>query len=134
MRKILSIWVVLFLLATTGCQKDDFFDKFPPEIMFFQNTKVENADFNQITLTQGTTQYQVKARVSAPFKLKEIKIYVKSGSNETLLNTITTFGSTPTEYFVYQDITGLAGTTDVKFMAWDMDGRLTEKTFKILFN
>lgn len=132
-KKIYILLTVLFF-ASAGCQKEDFFDKFPPEIMFFQNSNVENADFNQVTLTQGTSEFQVKARVSAPFKLKEIKIFIVAGSNETLLNTITSFGNTPNEFFVYQDITGISGNTDVKFVALDLEGRQTAKTFKILFN
>jgi hypothetical protein len=132
-KKIYILLTVLFF-ASSGCQKEDFFDKFPPEIMFFQNTKVENADFNQVTLPQGTAEYQVKSRVSSPFKLKEIKIFVVAGSSETLLNTITSFGNTPNEYFVYQNITGISGNTEVKFVAWDTEGRQTSKTFKILFN
>ncbi len=134
MTKIYRILLVLVFFAALGCQKDDFFDKFPPEIMFFQNTKVENANFTEITLPQTTTEYLVKARVSAPFKLKEIKIFVISGSNETLVNTITSFGNTPNEFYVYQNITGISGTTEVKFVAWDMDGRETTKSFKILIN
>jgi hypothetical protein len=134
MTKIYRILLVLVFFAALGCQKDDFFDKFPPEIMFFQNTKVENANFTEITLPQATTEYLVKARVSAPFKLKEIKIFVVSGSNETLVNTINNFGNTPNEFYVYQNITRISGTTEVKFVAWDMDGRQTTKIFKIIIN
>ncbi len=134
MKKIYRILLVIVFFAALGCQKDDFFDKFPPEIMFFQNTKVENANFNEITLPQATTEYLVKARVSAPFKLKEIKIFVISGSSESLLTTINSFGNTPNEFYVYQKITGISGTTEVKFVAWDMDGRETSKTFKVLIN
>ncbi len=76
----------------------------------------------------------MKARVSSPFKLKEIKIFAVVGNNETLLNTINNFGSTSNEYFVYQDITGISGNMDVKFVAWDTEGRQSSKTFKILFN
>lgn len=134
MTKIFRILLVIVFFASLGCQKDDFFDKFPPEIMFFQNTKVENANFNEITLPQATTEYLVKARISAPFKLREIKIFLISGSSETLLNTITSFGNTPNEFYVYQKVTGISVTTEVKFVAWDLEGRETSKTFKILIN
>ncbi len=132
MQKKISIWLVVLLFAAMGCQKEDFFDKFPPEIMFFQNNNVESADFNEITLSPAVTEYLLKARVSAPFKLKEIKIFLIAGSNETLLNTYTNFGNTPNEFFVYQNITEVIKNTDVKFIAWDTEGRQTSKTFKIL--
>lgn len=134
MTKIYKTFLVLVFFAALGCEKDDFFDKFPPEIMFFQNTKVENANFNEITLPPATTEYSVKARVSAPFKLKEIQIFIISGNNETLLNTINSFGNTPNEFYAYQKITGISGNIEVKFVAWDMDNRQTKKNFKILIN
>jgi hypothetical protein len=102
--------------------------------MFYQNAKVENANFNEITLPAATTEYTVKARVSAPFKLKEIQIFVVSGATETLLNTINSFGNTPNEFYVNQKVTGISGNTDVKFVAWDMDGRKTSKIFKVIVN
>jgi len=135
MIKIYRILLIAVFFALTGCQKeDDFFDKFPPEIMFFQNVKVENANFNEITLPAATTEYSVKARVSAPFKLKEIQIFVIAGTNESLLNTISSFGNTPNEFYVNQKVTGISGNTEVKFVAWDMDGRETSKIFKVLVN
>lgn len=134
MKKIYRILIVLIIFSFSGCQKDDFFDKFPPEIMFFQNTQVENADFNEITLPQATTQYLVKARVSSPFKLKEIKIYTINGDTESLLNTIISFGNSPNETFVNQSVSGITGNTEVKFVAWDTEGRQTIKIFKILIN
>lgn len=134
MMKIYRILFVLVFFTALGCEKDDFFDKFPPEIMFFENAKVENANFNEITLPQTTVEYLVKARVSAPFKLKEIKIFVISGNNETLLNTINSFGNTPNEFYVFQKVVGISGNTEVKFAAWDLDNRETTKIFKIKVN
>jgi hypothetical protein len=134
MIKIFKIILIAVLFTVTACQQDDFFDKFPPEIMFYQNAKVENANFNEITLPAATTEYTVKARVSAPFKLKEIQIFVVSGATETLLNTINSFGNTPNEFYVNQKVTGISGNTDVKFVAWDMDGRKTSKIFKVIVN
>lgn len=134
MKKIYRILIVLIIFSASGCQKDDFFDKFPPEIMFFQNTQVENADFNEITIPQATTEYLVKARVSSPFKLKAIKIYVNNGTTETLIKTIDSFGNSPNETYVYQTVTGISGNTDVKFIAWDTEERQTLKTFKISVN
>ncbi len=55
MIKTIRILLAILFFAVTACQKEDFFDKFPPEIMFFENNKVENADFNQVTLPQDTT-------------------------------------------------------------------------------
>lgn len=132
MIKLYRVLLVLVFFTALGCEKDDFFDKFPPEIMFFQNTKVENANFNEITLPQATTEYLLKARVSAPFKLKEIQIFAVSGGNETLLNTITSFGNTPNEFYVYQNITEISGDMEVKFVVSDVEGRQSTKIFKIL--
>lgn len=131
MIKMSRIFFAIILFAAVACQKDNFFDKFPPEIMFFQNDKVENADFNEISLPESTTEYQVKARVSAPFDLKEIRIYIVSEGAENLVKTIDSFGNTPTEYFVYQDISGITGLTEVKFEVWDKDNRRTTKSFTI---
>jgi hypothetical protein len=130
-----SFWLFLiFAAALTGCQKDNFFDKFPPEIMFFEGANVENANFITTSLPADSTAYTLKARVSAPFGLKEIQVSTISGSSETEVGSITDFGNSPNETFVFQRITNISGNTDVKFLAKDKDGRATEKIFKILKN
>lgn len=102
--------------------------------MFFSGTKVENANFTQVNLGAAETQYTLKARVSAPFGLNEIKVYSIVNSSESLINTITEFGNSPNENFVYQQITGITSAMDVRFEASDKDGRKTIKVFKITKN
>lgn len=133
MKKI--YWVLLLSVTVFfGCKKDNFFDKFPPEIMFFEGTNVENANFITKTLPQGTVSYTLKARISSPFGLKEIQVHSIVGTNETLLNTITEFGNKPNEFFLNQNITGISGNTEIKYSATDKDGRNTVKIFKIICN
>ncbi|MBO9591331.1 MAG: hypothetical protein J7599_00395 [Niabella sp.] len=126
--------VPLVLILLISCKKDDFFDKFPPEIMFFEGTKVENANFVSTTLNKDSTHYVVKARVSAPFGLKEVNIYSTRNGSQNLEKTITEFGTTPNEIFIYQDINNISGSLDVLFTAVGKDNRNTSKSFKILKN
>ena len=55
--KKFQLILIMTMLILAGCGKDNFFDKYPPEIMFYQNADVENANFNEITLAQGVTQF-----------------------------------------------------------------------------
>lgn len=121
------------LVAFAGCGKDNFFDKYPPEILFYQNADVENADFNAIALTTGVTTFMVKARVSAPYKLKEIKIYstVAGTTTDTLLNTYTDFTLTPNVLKVSSTLTNITVATVVKIVATDMNNHVTIKLFNI---
>ncbi len=66
-------FVLLVLLVTLmSCNKDTFYDKFVPEILYYQNADVENADFKETLLASGTIQYAVKARVSAPMNIQNV--------------------------------------------------------------
>ncbi|WP_300602069.1 hypothetical protein [Niabella sp.] len=133
MKKIFLL-IPLLLVLLISCKKDDFFDKFPPEIMFFEGTKVENANFVSTTLNKDSTHYLVKARVSAPFGLKEVNIYSKRNGSQNLEKTITDFGTSPNEVFIYQDITNISGSVEVLFTAAGKDNRNTSKSFNILKN
>ena len=132
MRK-LQLLLIMALVIFAGCGKDNFYDKYPPEIMFYQNADVENANFNEITLAQGVTQFQVKARVSAPYKLKEIKIYKGTAAlpEQTLLTTYTDFQLTPNVLKVSRLIDNIAAETAVKIVATDMNNHVTTKIFTI---
>ncbi|MBO9619933.1 MAG: hypothetical protein J7539_12965 [Niabella sp.] len=125
---------VLFILSLASCKKDNFFDKFPPEIMYFQGTKVENANFTGITLPADSTTYLLKARVSAPFGLKEVKVVAARGNSQDLINTIADFGSSPNETFIYQQITNIKGNMEIIFTATGTDNRVTTKNFTITKN
>ena len=131
MKKV-QILFVLFIALFCSCGKDDFYDKFVPEIMYYQNADVENADFREITLATGVTQYTVKARVSAPMDLKEISIYkITSGNNEQLIETYTDFQLSPKVYKLNKQLSGLTGETTIRIMAKDQDDKTSTKNFKI---
>ncbi len=120
------------LLAFSSCKKEDLFDKFVPEVLFYPGNAVENPDFVTTTLPAGVTEWTVKARVSAPVKLKEIKLYkTVNGGTEELLESYTDFSLRPTVYnlnYVLKDITA---ETTVRINATDLDGKPTSRTFLI---
>jgi hypothetical protein len=132
MRK-LQLFLILALIILAGCGKSNFFDKYPPEIMYYQNNDVENADFNSITLATGITQYTVKARVSAPYILKDIKVFkgTKEQPEKDLLATYTDFTLTPNVLKVSSTIDNITGETIVKIVATDMNNHVTSKLFTI---
>lgn len=120
------------LLAFSSCKKDDLFDKYPPEVLFYENDRVENPDFVTITLAAGVSEWNVKARVSAPKKLKEIKLYkTVNGGSEALLETYTDFSLSPNVYNLSYVVTGVTAETTVKVDAKDLDGKLTSRTFVV---
>jgi hypothetical protein len=129
MKKVFVIFI-LALAAFSSCKKDDFYAKFVPEVLFYEKDKVENADFVTTTLPAGTTQWTVKARVSAPMKLKEIKLY----QGQDLLETYTDFQLTPTVFNVQRVVTGITAETTMKIVAVDADNKSTTRTFIIKVN
>jgi len=132
MRK-LQLLLIVALIAFAGCGKDNFFDKYPPEIMYFQNADVENANFSEIMLATGVAQFTVKARVSAPYKLKEIKVYksVASSPNQELLTTVSDFTLAPNVVKTSNTILAITEQTLVNIVATDMNGKVTTKVFTI---
>lgn len=126
MKKILLL-CSLALAAFSSCKKDDLFDKFVPEVLFYENDRVENADFVSTTLTGGDSEWTVKARVSAPMKLKEIKLY----SNDALLETYTDFQLAPNVYNLNYELSGISQQTIVRVDAVDADNKRTSRTFTI---
>jgi len=127
MKKILFLSLCLF--AFLSCQKDDFFERFGPEVLFYQYDDVETADFISITLPAGTSSYTVKARVSAPNKLAQIDIY----RNDSPVRSITDFSQEvkETEYFLSEEVTNITAVTKIKVIATDKNGKKYEKTFTI---
>ncbi len=132
MRK-LQLLLIMLLIIFAGCKKSNFYDKYPPEIMYYQNADVENADFNSITLASGINQFTVKARVSAPYILKEIKIYkgTTDQPEKELLATISDFTLSPNMMKVSNAIISITGETIVKIVATDMNNHITSKLFTI---
>lgn len=133
MKNILLILSVM-LLAFSSCKKDNFYDKFPPEVLFYEGGQVENADFVTTTLDAGVTEWDVKARVSAPLQLKEVQLFKKTGSgNEELLETYNGFQatSTPTVFNLVYPLTGITAETTVRINAVDLDNKPTSRTFVI---
>lgn len=125
MKNILSLLISVALLSS--CGKETFYDKFVPEIMYYQNADVENADFKSITLARGVTQYSLKARVSAPMKLKDIKVY----KGDQVLQTYSDFQLSPNVYKVNYAVTGVTAQTVVRIVAVDADNKTSTKDFTI---
>jgi hypothetical protein len=131
MKRICLIFSAI-LLAFSSCKKEDLFDKFVPEVLYYPGNSVENPDFVTTTLAAGITEWTVKARVSAPVKLKEIKLYkTVNGGTEELLETYTEFNLAPTVYNVNYKLTGITAETTVRINATDLDGKPTSRTFLI---
>ncbi len=129
MRKVFVIFI-LALTAFSSCKKDDFYANFVPEVLFYEKDKVENADFVTTTLAAGITQWTVKARVSAPMKLKEIKLY----KGQDLLETYTDFALSPNVFNVQRVVTDITAETTMKIVAVDADNKSTTRTFIIKVN
>jgi uncharacterized lipoprotein YajG len=127
MKKILIICTLILLLA--GCKKDDFWTRFGPEVLYYQYERVETADFIEITLSAGITEYNVKARCSAPNELAEIEIF----RNGTFVRSITDFSNEakPTEYFLEELMTGITSDTVIRVTATDKNGKQYTKEFTI---
>lgn len=132
MKKI-QLLLIFASVLVAGCGKSNFFDKYPPEIMYYQNADVENADFNSITLASGVTQFMVKARVSAPFVLKEIKVYkgTKDQPEKELVATYSDFTLNPNVLKISNTISGITAETVVETAATDGNGNVTKKLFVI---
>jgi len=133
MKNILFAFTLIgLLLFSAGCGEEDLYEKYGPEIIFYQyeSEGVRTTEFNSIKLDADQVEYSVFARVSAPFKLGEIKVY-RDGS---LVNTISDFSEEkkPTEYFLKQLISNITATTKITIVATDLDKKLTEKTFEII--
>lgn len=120
-------------LAVFSCKKkDDFMDRFVPEVLYYENDKVENADFVATTLAAGVTEWNVKCRVSAPSKLKDIKMYkTEAGKNEELLETYTDFQLTPNVYHVNYVLENIGAETVIRIDASDLRDHHTVRTFTI---
>lgn len=129
--KRIYIVLALALLTFSSCKKENFMDKFVPEVLYFPNDKVENADFKTITLASGVSNWTVKARVSAPSKLKEIKLYKVTGNGEELLKTYTDFLLSPTVYTVNYSVENISAETVIKIVATDTGDKVTTRSFII---
>jgi hypothetical protein len=131
MKRIILIFITA-LAGFSSCKKDDFFNKFVPEVLYYGGVAVENADFVTTTLATGVTTWNVKARVSAPMKLKEIRLYkTVSGGSEQLLETYTDFQLSPNVYNMNYVLTGITAETTVRINAVDLDNKPTSRTFLI---
>ena len=128
-KKNFFFFSLLLVILCTSCGKDDFFDRFPPEIMFYQYDQVETADFNQISLEAGQNEYVVKARVSAPNKLAQIKVY---RDNEMVL-VITEFNK-DTEHWLSYPVTNISSKVTIRVEAIDRNDHSTVKDFLITKN
>jgi len=129
--RYIGIVLVLALFTLNSCKKEDIMDKFVPEVLYFKNDRVENADFKETTLAPGISSWTLKARVSAPAKLKEIKLYRDNGGGEALVETYTDFLLSPTVYTINYLVEDISSATVMKIVATDMDGKATARNFNI---
>ncbi|RPD41510.1 hypothetical protein [Chitinophaga barathri] len=131
MKKILVL-LIITLAAFASCKKDDFMDRFVPEVLYYEKDKVENADFTTTTLAAGITEWNVKCRVSAPSKLKEIRLYkTEKGKSEELLETYTDFQLTPNVFNVKYLLENIAAETVIRIDAADLKDHHTVRSFTI---
>lgn len=130
--KMKNILFIVMLVFFSSCAKETFFDKFVPEILYFEKDKVENADFKEITLKAGVNKWIVKARVSAPMKLKEIKLFkVAANKEESLLQSYSDFQLSPTVFNLAFLIENISTETIVKIEAIDLNNKTSERNFII---
>lgn len=128
-RCILTIVVCLVPFYFCSCESDNFFDKYPPEIIYYQYDRVETTEFNQITLEQGVTDYTLKARVSAPNKLAVINVYRDA---QLVLNIVDfTKESKDSEYYLSCPLSNISGKVIIRTEAKDKKGNVTVKEFSI---
>lgn len=125
------VLLVCALVGLSSCEKYDFYAKFVPEVLYYEKDKVENADFKQTTLAAGVTQWTVKARISAPMKLKEIKLYRIAGGKEDLVTTYNDLRLTPNVFNLVAAWDKITAETTVKIVATDNDNRVTARNFII---
>lgn len=127
MKKIL--FALVLALAFTGCKDDDFWARFGPEVLFYQYDHVETADFIEITLEAGVTNYLVKARCSAPNELARVEVF----RNGTFVTEITDFSNEAklTEYFLAEQVTNLTSNTVIRVTATDKNGKQYSKELTI---
>jgi hypothetical protein len=128
MKRILFA-LVLALAAFTACQKEDFWARFGPEVLFYQYNRVETADFIEYTLEPGVTEYLVKARCSAPNELARIEVF-RNGNSIKVIEDFSDLVK-PTECFLNEMITGISSTTVIRVTATDKNGKQFSKEFTI---
>ncbi|WP_343704153.1 hypothetical protein [Chitinophaga sp.] len=121
------LFFILALLTFSSCKKDDFYDKFAPEILFYEKSKVENADFVSITLGSGVSEWTVKARVSAPSKLKQVRL----SRNGSVLETYDDLSLTPHVFDLEYRLQGITAETAVEVTAVDMNNKSTTRRFTV---
>jgi len=129
MKKILLVLMAAF--AFTACGSDDFWERFGPEVLFYQGAEVVTADFIAVTLDPGQTEYQVKARCSAPNDLTRIEVFRDGAS----IRVIADFDdATKNQYFLNETVTGTVSETEGKATSTDKDGKTFSKTLTISVN
>jgi hypothetical protein len=131
MKKVLFLSLII-ITVFSACGKDTFYDKFVPEILYYEKNDVENLDFSEVALAAGVTEFVVKARVSAPMKLKEIKVFrIADNQNEVLLQTYNDFQLNPNVFRLNYALKGIAASTTLKVFAIDLDNKSSAKIFVI---
>ena len=124
-----NIFALILLLIFTGCEEDDFWARFGPEVLFFQYEIVETADFVEITLGAGVTEYLVKARCSAPNELAKIEVF-RDGNSIKVINDFSN-ETKPTEYFLNELVTGISSPITIRVTATDKNGKQYSKELAI---
>ena len=136
----IKLFLFLFVATLAGCSgKEDIFEKFPPEILYKRfeydssgsgSWKV-SPDALEITLESGQTEWTVRARVSAPNELVEVKLMTVSGADQNLLQTYTEFPDNLNVTEIEYELTDIKSQITVRLEATDRKGMLTRKDFTI---
>lgn len=142
MKSLINYICIVFLgLFFIQCDKSDFMDKFPPEILYKWQVKSETGDqtwevspnAKQIELETGETEWTVRARVSAPGKLKKVVFRKISGSGrEDVLEEYTDFSNNPNVYHLEYSLSAITKTMEVSIEAFDHRGLVTKRNFLIV--
>lgn len=142
MKNVVGVLLLAFAgWLLTSCDKDDFMDKFPPEILYKQLSKSEggkaewvvNPNAKKVELETGETSWTIRARISAPNELQKIvlKLVVEDGVETTLIEN-TDLVLTPNVYHLEYLLTDIFYDTEVSIEAIDKRGLFTKRNFKII--
>lgn len=137
MKKIITfigLFAIIFLLVR--CEKDDMYSKFKPEILFMEerivsggNTEwIVNPYLKETTLSGGISEYKIKARVSSPNKLSNIKIISNNGQ---VLQNYDDFTLSPNVKEIEYLVSNITSTVIIKVEVKDQINNVSVREFTI---
>lgn len=133
---IIKVFLLMFIFVQ--CEKEDMYARFAPEILYMRAAITDKGqtvwevspDAMEITLKEGTNEWTVRARISAPNKLSEVCL-VLADNPETMLETYKDFETNAHVKEIAYPLTGITSTTVVRIRAVDMVGNVTTRDFTI---